>query len=333
MKRYLQKLIDKKSLSRIESQDVFARFSVAPVEQQAAVMALFAAKKIEVSELLGARDFLMTQSTHIDSPYEVIDIVGTGGDGIGTFNISTAASLLVASCGVYVAKHGGKSVTSQSGSADVMEHLQIMPSQTAIEAIQNLRETQYVYLQAPVFNQALRQYRDFRKNLSFPSLFNILGPLVNPMRPKRQVIGVYHRTLLRTVAEVLQEAGSQHALILHSEEGLDEISVSSPTHIVELKQSQIHEYTIKPNAVGLPISSIDTVLGGMPADNAKMILGIASGQIVGPKRDVVLFNSAAGLLVAGKVSTLKEGVEFSREALFSGKMLTLINQLQSRGQA
>ncbi len=333
MKRYLQKLIQQKSLSRIESQDVFACLSVAPIEQQAAVMALLAAKKIEASELLGARDFLMAQSTQIESPYEVIDIVGTGGDGIGTFNISTAASLLIASCGVYVAKHAGRSVTSQSGSADVMEYLQIMPSHTATEVNQSLKETRYVYLQAPVFNQTLRQYRDFRKNLSFPSIFNILGPLVNPMRPKRHVIGVYHRALLPTVAEVLQETGSQHALILHSEEGLDEISVSGPTHIVELKQGRMHEYTIIPNEVGLPMSSIETVLGGTPADNAKMILDIASGHLLGPKRDIVLLNSAAGLLVAGSVSTLKEGVELASEAIDSGKMLKLISQLQSRGQA
>jgi anthranilate phosphoribosyltransferase len=328
MKRYLKKLIEKKSLSRSESQEVFSQFKIIPLEQQAAIIALFSAKNITAEELLGARDFFLTQSTQIHCPYDVIDIVGTGGDSLSTFNISTAASLLVASCGVYVAKHGGRNVTSQSGSADVMQSLKIVASDTEAEILASLKQTRYAYLCAPVFNQILREYGFFRKNSGFPSLFNILGPLVNPLQPKRQVIGVYRKDLLRPVAEVLEQAGSEHALILHSEEGLDELSISAPTHVVELKQGRIIEYLVTPAELGLPFASIHEVIGGSPIENAAVIRGIAEGSIVGSKANIVLLNGAAGLVVSGVASDLYEGMQVASSSIKSGKMLDLINELQ-----
>lgn len=185
MKSTLEKLIAGINLSKAESYDLFSKLMQAPIEQQAAVLALFAAKGESVEELLGAREFLFEQTTPVNFEFDVIDIVGTGGDNKGTFNISTAASLVIASCGVYVAKHGGRSTTSQSGSTDLLENLGFSLATTPIEIKQSLEKHHYAYLSAPLFNPAFKALSTLRKNLGFPTLFNFLGPLLNPINPKK----------------------------------------------------------------------------------------------------------------------------------------------------
>lgn len=325
MKKYIHKLIARDNLSRLESYDLFALMENAPVEQQAAILALLRAKNETIEELLGARDFFFAQTIQIKAPYDIVDIVGTGGDGIGTFNISTAASLVIASCDVYVAKHGGKSATSKSGSADVIEALGIHN----MDVSKSLASNHYAYLRGSLFNTALKQYAPLRKNLSFPTIFNILGPLMNPTSPKKQVIGVYRKDLVIKVAEILKSLGSQHALIVHSEDGLDEFSISAPNHIAELKNGNISEYIVSPIDVGLPISSLSEVLGGNMLENAQIIKDILLGKIIGPKLDIVLLNSAAGLLVAGAALNFQEAIEIAREAISSGKTAALLTQLQN----
>lgn len=329
MKTYLKRLISGKNLTQSESYHLFSQLSQHSPEQQAAVLALLAIKKETVDELLGTMRFMMEQSTSMPSPDHLIDIVGTGGDGMGTFNISTAASLVIASCGIPVAKHGGKKVTSQAGCIDVLQALGIPQHQTKESCIQQLNERGYTYLWAPLFNQALKNMGELRQKLGVSTIFNTLGPLLNPMRPKRQVIGVYRPDLLHTISQVLCKRGVERALVVHSEEGLDEFSISAPTHVADIHQGNIRHYTITPESLGLTTYPLDDVLGGDATDNANTIRGLFLNQITGAKLDIVLLNSAAGLLVAEAASSWPEGIDMAKNAIQSGRAHSFLTQLQS----
>lgn len=329
----ISQLLDLKSLSKTQSYTLFANLGQASPIEQAVLLTLLAAKGESFQEILGAREFLIEQSS-IDlelskkCPTTTIDLVGTGGDGLGTFNISTAASLVVASCGVFVAKHGGRSATSVSGSTDVMSALNLPIYQTSADVMQCLYENQYTYLCGPYFNPTLALFSPLRKQLGFPTIFNILGPLLNPLRLKRQVIGVYRKDLVPIVAAVLKETGSIHALVVHAHEGLDEFSVSGPTYVAEVSQDEIKEYTVFPNSFGFHPSTLRNVIGDTPDANAAIIQSIFSNQLNDAKLDIVLLNAAAGLLVADKVSSLIDGVDMARDAISSGRTMALLHQLQ-----
>ncbi len=328
MKYYINKLLNTESLSREETYILFEHFQSASCEQKSAVLTLLRIKKESVEELLGARDYLIDHMTLIESPWDIVDIVGTGGDGIGSLNISTLASLVVASTGVPVAKHGGRSTTSPFGSMDALSNLSLRPITTPQEVIKSLSLYRYAYLSAPLFNHVLKDHAQLRKSLGFPTIFNTLGPLLNPMQPKRQVIGVYRKDLLIKVAKVLQSIGSKHALIVHSHDGMDEISISAPTDVVELKGGRLFEYTISPLDFGLPLSELSEILADKNASNhSEMMRGILTGNVQGAKKNVVLLNSAAGLLVAGKVENLSEGIKLAENTITSQKALHLLNQL------
>ncbi len=230
MKEYLLELIDRKNLSRTQTYDLLSKLLEAPLEQQAAILALFSAKKECVEEILGSRDFFLEHSMKVDCPYDAIDLAGTGGDAIGTFNISTAASLVIASCGIHVAKHGGRNATSKSGSTDVLESLKIQLSNNPKEVLSSLKSNKFAYLSGPLFNPLLKHFRCLKKNIGIPNIFNIICPLLNPTQLKRQVIGVYSKDLLMSIATVLKASGSNHVLVVHSEDGLDEISISAHTY-------------------------------------------------------------------------------------------------------
>ncbi len=333
MKSMMRQLLARESLSTEQSYALFAELATANELQQGVILALLAAKEASPHEIMGAQQFLSEQSA-LDSsvlqgcPADVVDLVGTGGDGLGTFNISTAASMVVASCGVSVAKHGGGRVTSRSGSADVMTGLSVPLYLTVSKLLHSLQANRYAYICAPYFNKTLNAFGRIRSQLGFPTIFNVVGPLINPLKPKRQVIGVYRKALVPVVATILQETGSVHALVVHAEEGLDEFSVSGPSFVAEVNAQGIKEYTVNPQSFGFAPSTLQDVLGGTPEDNAKMIQAIFSGQLAGAKRDIVLLNAAAGLLVADQVSTLAEGVEMAREAVVSGRTQALLHRLQ-----
>ena len=329
MKYYLSAFMQGKNLTRSEAYSIFSRLSTYPLALQAAFIVLLTKKKESEAELLGMLDFMLEQSEPICSSYDAVDIVGTGGDAIGTFNISTAASLVIASCGVYVAKHGGRSVTSQSGSTDVLEALGIPVCRTSEACITGLETQGYTYMWGALFNPALRSFAALRKSLDIPTVFNILGPLLNPMQLKRQVIGVSRPDLLQSMASILKKKGSSHALVVHSDDGMDELSVSAATQVLELRHGKIKKYRLLPHEVGLNQSSLCDVAGGTALENAGIIRGIFEGRISGAPLDIVLLNSAAGLLVADKVAHLREGVDMARMAIASGKTAFFVNQLQS----
>lgn len=325
----IKKLIHQQPLGENESYDLFQEFINTAIIQQAAILALLTSKGLTVTELSGALRYFLEQGTTISYSHEVIDIVGTGGDGLNTFNISTAASIVAASAGALVAKHGGRAASSQSGSMDVMEKLNIPLYQTAAQIVTSLDRYRYAYLSGPYFNPLLKNLAPLRKSLGFRTILNILAPLANPLRPKAMLLGVYSKDLLRKLAEVLLMAGKRHVMIVCSEEGLDEFSVSGPTHVAELMpDSSIREYSITPEAVGLASAPLSEVMGGTPSQNADLIEDIFTGKIKGAKRDIVLLNAAGGLVVAGKVNDLREGVCVASEAIQSGQAYALLTHIK-----
>ena len=326
---YLNKLMAGKDLTHDESYALFSQMATYPLLEQAKILSAYSKKKETEEELIGAMKAFLEHSVPIDYPHEVLDIVGTGGDGLGTFNISTAASLVVASLGVRVAKHGGRRVTSLSGSTDVLAKLGIPMPETSKACITQLETQGYAYLWAPLFNPLLSSFGEVRKHLRIATVLNTLGPLINPVRPKRQLLGVSQRHLLTTVAKVLKASGLHHAFVVHSDDGLDELSISAPSTIVELRNGLITEYRINPEEVGLKYAPLQDVVGGNSTENADIIRDLFLGKINDAKLDIVLLNSAAGLLVADRVSTLKEGVEMARSAIWTGRTAAFLQNLQS----
>lgn len=327
---FLQQLIAGAHFTSQEMYEFFGLLTTAPQSQQAAILTLFSTRGETAEELIGALKYVLDQATKFNYPGDVIEIVGTGGDKLKTFNISTAASLVIASCGIKVAKHGGRSATSPSGSMDVLEALGIPFYDNVNDIYHSLDQHNYAILLAPLFNPIFKLFGPLRKELGIPTMFNVLGPIANPLRPKKQVVGVYRKDLMHKVAHVLKKLGSIHSIFVHSHEGLDELSISAPTYITELKNGTISEYEITPEAVGLKRSSLKEIIGGNSKENAKMILDIFSGQLQGAPLDIVLLNAAAGLLVAEHVSSFKEGIIVAREAIQSHKTLQLLHNITAR---
>ncbi|MDI6788570.1 MAG: anthranilate phosphoribosyltransferase, partial [Planctomycetota bacterium] len=256
---------------------------------------------------------------------DLIDLCGTGGDRKNTFNISTTASLLVSASGVSVAKHGNRSVSSKCGSADILEKLGVNINLSPSHAERCLEEIGFTFLFAPNFHPAMKNVAPVRKALGIPTVFNILGPLCNPASVKRQLIGVYDDSKRRLIAETLKVLGHLNALIVHSRDGLDEISPAQPTDCIELNNNTLSEMTIDPESLGIKSPrGIDDLSTKDIDENVRMIYSVLKGE-KGSARDAVLLNAAAGLYLAGKASSLKEGLVIAGETIDSGKAL---NKLQ-----
>lgn len=324
----MKKLLNLENLTQQEAYELFSEFPQYEPEKQASILALLRAKIETTEEILGALQYFGQHSTKIRHDLDVVDIVGTGGDGIGTFNISTAASIVIASCGALVAKHGGRSATSKTGSHDAAEALGIQISHSAEESLKTLQQINYTYLWAPLFNKELKKYGSLRQKIGFPTIFNIIGSLLNPMRPKKYVIGVYRKDLVKKVAEVLAVQNVTHALIVHSDDGLDELSISSNTNVIEIKDTSITEYSLNPDDFGFSKGKLSDIRGGNSATNATLIYDILSGTINGSKLDIVLLNAAAGLYVAGKSSSIADGISLAKSAIEQGKAMLLLNKIR-----
>lgn len=324
---FLKQLVSGVPFTSEQMYELFALLTVAPKSQQVAILSVLASRGETVDELTGALRYFLEQAVPFNYPKEVIEIVGTGGDALKTFNISTAASLVIASCGIKVAKHGGRASTSASGGMDLLEALHIPLYDNVDQIYHSLNEHNYAALWGPLFNPILKSLAPLRKELGIPTMLNILGPIANPMRPKRQVVGVYRKDLVLKLAQVLQRSGSIHAIVVHSHDGLDELSISAPTYVAELKNDSISQYEVSPEVVGLKRGFLHEIIGGSPKENAKIIMDIFSGKQMGAPLDIVLFNAAAGLLVSDRVASLSDGVLLAREAVQSGKTLQLIHNI------
>lgn len=280
-----------------------------------------------VQEITGAARVMREKATRIKAPEGTLDTCGTGGDMSGTFNISTTTALVVASCGVPVAKHGNRSVSSKCGSADVLEALGIKVDMKPESVEKCLSETGFAFMFAPMFHPAMKYAIGPRKEMGIRTVFNILGPITNPAGAKRQVLGVFASKLTDTLCEVLGNLGAEDAMVVHGEDGLDEITITNGTKVSRLKGGKVENSIISPADFGLASAELSTISGSGLEENARITEGVLSGED-GPRRDVVLMNSAASLVVAGKTADLKEGFAIAAEAIDSGTALKKLKQVR-----
>ena len=317
--------------------DAFTRDGTSPEFIKECLMAL-KAKKESVDEILGFTDSLRKKAnafpTHSSSFSSGgrMDVCGTGGDRSGSFNVSTTVAFVVASSGVPIAKHGNRSVSSRSGSFDVLESLGIETLKDPAKIASSIEDYGLGFLFAPVFHPVLAKLGPLRKELGTPTVFNILGPLLNPAPLDYQLIGVNDPEILRKLGEVLAARGLREAMIVHGEEGLDELSLAGPTRVAHVKKDAVREYRLTPADFGLNKASNEDLKGGTPTENAVILYNILKGGR-GPKRDVVLLNASAALVVAGAARDFREGVRIAAESIDSGKSLGLLERLVVNAEA
>ena len=328
MKQTLQYLIEGNHLSQEEARIAMDRIMTgnATDAQIGAFLVAMRLKGEQAGEIAGFAASMRSNADPVPNPFaNTIDLVGTGGDGLHTFNISTVASLVVAGAGVPVAKHGNRSVSSKCGSADVLMELGVNINLDGKAAGACLAEVGYAFLFAPRLHPAMKYAIGPRREIGVRSVFNILGPICNPAGVRHQLIGVYDLTLARLLAEVLNRLGAERVLMVHSGEGMDEISIAGETHIVELNGGQISEYRLSPADFGLQASS-ESIVGGDAATNAAMARAVLGGAS-GAARDIVLANAGAALMTAGAVPDLRSGVTLAAESIDSGKALKILEEL------
>ncbi|ULJ61577.1 anthranilate phosphoribosyltransferase [Wielerella bovis] len=320
----LARLIDNNELFYDEMQDLMRQImrGEVPPEQIAGILVGLRIKVETVSEIAAAASVMREFATQVpvSDTSSVVDIVGTGGDGAKTFNISTTAMFVAAAAGAKVAKHGGRSVSSSSGAADVLEAMGVNLALSPESIAQHIDELGLGFMFAQQHHSAMRHVAPVRKLLGFRTIFNILGPMTNPAGAKNQLIGVFHIDLCGILSRVLQQLGSEHALVVHGSDGLDEITVTGKTRIAELREGWVREYDIHPEEFGLPVyANLDEIRVDNAAQSLALVNAVLSGEAQGAARDIVLLNAAACLYAGNVVGSLKEGLDAAREALDSGK--------------
>jgi len=323
----LNLLADGKNLPRELAERVFQIImngGATPAQMAALLMGL-RAKGETVEEITAAATALRAKMTKIHSAPGTIDTCGTGGDSRGTYNISTAAAIVLAASGVPVAKHGNRSVSSKSGSADVLEQLGVKIDANIPVLEHCLNELGITFLMAPKFHTAMRHVSPIRQELGIRTIFNILGPLANPANPDFQLLGVYDKSLLEPMAKVLQTLGTKAAWIVHGHDGLDELTLTGTSFVCELKDGTIRSFEVTPEEAGLPRAMLEDLKGGDASVNAEA-LRIALSGMDSPYRNAVLYNAAAGLVITGKVADLPAGVALAAEAIDSGKAYALLQK-------
>lgn len=256
-----------------------------------------------------------------------VDTCGTGGDGANTYNISTASAFVVSAGGVAVVKHGNRSVSSQSGSADVLETLGVNINISPEKVKECVDEINLGFLYAPAFHSSMKYAAPVRKQLGFRTMFNMLGPLTNPAKASGQVLGVFDKNITELMANAIKKLGTEHVLVVHGMDRMDEITVTDKTKVSELKYGKISSYYIEPEDFGIKKSTKEKLEGGTPKENAEIIKGIFRGEIKGAKKDILLLNSGAALYVGKKAVSIKEGVEMARDIIESGKALSKLDKL------
>lgn len=324
----LARLARGESLSEAEAESAFGAIMTGEATQ-AQIAGLLMAMRVRgetVAEMVGAVRALRARMLAISAPPDAIDVCGTGGDEQGTLNISTAVTFVVAGCGVPVAKHGNRALSSKSGAADVLEHLGVSVSLPPARLEALLASTGCVFLFAPNHHPALRHAAPVRAELGTRTLFNLLGPLANPARVTRQFTGVFAHHWTRPVAEALGHLGAEKAWIVHGQ-GLDELTLAGTNHISILENGHVRDMTLHAEEVGLPGAPLDAIRGGDAAANAGALRRLLGGE-TGAYRDTVILNAAGALVVAGKVATLAEGVTAARAAIDQGRAAAALETLR-----
>ncbi|MCU1246839.1 MAG: anthranilate phosphoribosyltransferase [Acidobacteria bacterium] len=327
--RTIRRIVEREDLSREEMVQVFGDLmdgKLSDVHKSALLVAL-RMKGETAEEITGAAMAMRERVTPLDVDRDrLVDTCGTGGDGRGTFNISTLAAIVAAGAGANVAKHGNRAVSSACGSADVLAALGVQIDLDAQKMSAVLRRTGISFLFAPRLHPAMSAVAAVRRELGIRTIFNVLGPLTNPAFARRQVLGVYSAHLVEVVARVLQALGADHAMVVHSADGLDEISVSAPTHVCELREGTLTSYQVTPEALGLGRHDLQELAGGDAAENARIAQAILAGE-EGARRDVVAANAGAALYVSGAAPTLSEGVIMAGKALAGGAARAKLDEL------
>lgn len=328
LKDAISKLVSKSDLSESEMTACITEImdGKATDAQIGAFLTAIRMKGESIDEITGAAKAMRAKSIKIKSPEGAIDTCGTGGDNLGTFNISTASAFVVAAAGIPVAKHGNRSVSSKSGSADVLEALGIKIDLTPDRVEKCLFETNFAFLFAPLFHPAMRFVAQARKEMGIRTIFNILGPITNPADTKSQIIGIFSPHLTEVIAKVLMNLGSKSALVVHGLDGIDEITLSGKTQVSELKNGTVKTYFISPEELGLHSMPLESILGGSKEINAEIIMSVFEGT-KGPHRDVVVLNAGAAIFVAGRAKNIVEGIKMAETMIDSKKAFQKLNEI------
>lgn len=329
----LKALVAGRSLSADDAAHAFAAIMSGTVSQVriAAFLTALAQREPTVEEITGAARAMRAAMTTVKAPPGAIDLCGTGGDGHGTFNISTATSLVVAACGVTVAKHGNRSASSRTGTADVLEHLGVKIDVTPAVAESCLGEAGFAFLFAPAYHAAMKHVAPVRKELGFRTIFNFLGPLSNPAQVRRQLLGVSADDWVEKLAHVLKALGTEKAWVVHGSDGLDELTTTGPTHVAMLQNGAVSLREVTPEEIGVTRVSLGDLKGGDVEENAAALTALLGGAS-GAFRDITLLNGAAALVVADKAADLKAGAKLAAEAIDSGAARAVLARLVTVSQ-
>jgi anthranilate phosphoribosyltransferase len=328
----IRRLFARDHLTRGETEALFGQLMDGALDaaQKAALLVALAMKGESAAEIAGAAAAMRRRVVPIlHSRPLAVDTCGTGGDGKGTFNISTAAALVAAAAGVPIAKHGNRSVSSRSGSADVLAALGVPIEVEASVAGRALDEIGIAFLFAPLLHPAMREVMPVRRALGVRTVFNLLGPLTNPAGAQAQVMGVYAREKVELIARVLRDLGVRHALVVHGSDGLDEITTTGPTLVAEVRDGEVTTYSLEPEEVGARRVALAALVGGTPEENARRMEALLGGEGEPALADVVAVNAGAALYVGGLAASLREGTEAARQLLAAGAGARKLAELRS----
>ena len=337
IKEAIVKIVSKEDLAYDEAYQVMNEImggETTPTQNAAFLAALStkSAKAETIDEISGCAAARREHAIPVETGLDTFEIVGTGGDGAHSFNISTTSLFVLAAGGVKVAKHGNRAASSSSGTADCLEALGINIQQDPETCKRLLEEVGACFMFAQKYHSSMKYVGSIRRELGVRTVFNILGPITNPARPAYQLLGVYDEYLVEPMAKVLSSLGVKRGLVVYGQDKLDEISVSAPTTVCEFDGGEYRTYTITPEDFGLTRAQKSDIVGGTPAENAQITLDILSG-VKGPKRDIVLLNAGAGLYIAEKADSLAEGVKLAAELIDSGAALKKVDELRRASNA
>jgi anthranilate phosphoribosyltransferase len=328
IKEAILKLTQKQDLTYAEAEQVMNEImeGAASNVQMSAYLTALAMKGETIDEITASAAGMRAHGTKLSHDMEVLEIVGTGGDGANSFNISTTSSMVIAAAGVPVAKHGNRAASSKSGAADVLEALGVNITISPEKSTQLLSDIQICFLFAQTYHAAMKYVAPVRKELGIRTVFNILGPLSNPAGATMELMGVYDEALVEPLARVLQNLGVTRGLVVFGQDKLDEISMSAPTSVCEVKDGKFTSYTLTPEQFGYTRCDKADLVGGTPQENAAITLAILQGQDKGPKRQAVCLNAGAALYMAGKAETIEAGVRLAETIIDSGKAYEKLQQ-------
>ncbi|MDQ6712154.1 MAG: anthranilate phosphoribosyltransferase [Candidatus Dormibacteraeota bacterium] len=324
----IERLLQGTALSREQARDVMDQVMAGEVTtgQLAGLLVALRARGETVEEMTGFVESMRAHATPLELPAGAIDTCGTGGDRAGTFNISTAAALVAAGAGIPVAKHGNRAASSRCGSADVLEALGVDITLDANGVRRCIDVAGMGFCFAPTFHPAMRHAGPARKELGVRTVFNVLGPLANPGRVRRQALGVGAAPLAPLMIRVLKDLGHERALVFYGEDGLDELTTTGLSRVFQLSDGQVRDYELDPGELGFPRSSGEDLRGGTPPENANLLRHVLDGE-TGPRRDVVLLNAAAAVLAAGRAEEWPQAVTVAKESLDSGRARQVLDRL------